>query len=103
MPPPLKRTIEALKDEFLYVRIFAAGALGSIGLKARSALEALRAAADDPALRDEAAWALGRIAGGKSGEPVGSHPVPAPFVARLKKADEMHQKNALEREKEMAR
>ena len=55
--------IEALKDEFLYVRIFAAGALGSIGPKAQSAREALRAAANDPTLRDEAEWALSRIAG----------------------------------------
>jgi HEAT repeat protein/outer membrane protein assembly factor BamB len=55
--------IEALEDEFLYVRIFAAGALGSIGPKAQSAREALRAAASDPALRDEAEWALSRIAG----------------------------------------
>jgi feruloyl esterase len=61
--------IEALEDEFLYVRIFAAGALGSIGPKAQSAREALRAAADDPALRDEAEWALSRIAGIKSAEP----------------------------------
>ena len=58
--PPL---IEALEDEFLYVRIFAAGALGSIGPKAEPAREALRAAADDPRLRDEAEWALSRIAG----------------------------------------
>ena len=62
--------IEALEDEFLYVRIFAAGALGSIGPKAQSAREALRAAANDPALRNEAEWALSRIAGVKSGEPV---------------------------------
>jgi outer membrane protein assembly factor BamB len=55
--------IEALKDEFLYVRILAAGALGSIGPKAQSAQEALRAAANDPTLRNEAEWALGRIAG----------------------------------------
>ena len=55
--------IEALKDEFLYVRIFAAGALGSIGPKAQSAREALRAAANDPTLRNEAEWALSRIAG----------------------------------------
>ena len=73
--------IEALEDEFLYVRIFAAGALGSIGPKAQSAREALRAAANDPALRDEAEWALSRIAGVKSGEPVASHVVPAPSVA----------------------
>ena len=55
--------IEALEDEFLYVRIFAAGALGSIGPKAQSAREALRAAANDPRLRNEAEWALSRIAG----------------------------------------
>ena len=55
--------IEALKDEFLYVRIFAAGALGSIGPKAQSAREALKAAANDPAMRHEAEWALNRIAG----------------------------------------
>jgi outer membrane protein assembly factor BamB len=55
--------IEALEDEYLYVRIFAAGALGSIGPKAQSAREALRAAAHDPALRNEAEWALSRIAG----------------------------------------
>jgi outer membrane protein assembly factor BamB/HEAT repeat protein len=55
--------IEALKDEFLYVRIFAAGALGSIGPEAQSAREALRAAANDPTLRNETEWALSRIAG----------------------------------------
>ena len=55
--------IDALEDDYLYVRIFAAGALGSIGPKAQSAREALRAAAHDPALRDEAEWALSRIAG----------------------------------------
>ena len=55
--------IEALKDEFLYVRIFAAGALGSIGLKSQSVRDALRAAANDPTLRDEAEWALRRIEG----------------------------------------
>ena len=73
--------IEALQDEFLYVRIFAAGALGSIGPKAQSAREALSAAAKDPALRTEAEWALSRIAGVKSGEPVAPHLVPAPSVA----------------------
>src|SRR3954454_25396940 len=73
--------IKALKDEFLYVRIFAAGALGSIGPKAQSAREALRAATNDPALRNEAEWALSRIAGVKSAEPVASHVVPAPSVA----------------------
>ncbi|MCM3879677.1 MAG: HEAT repeat domain-containing protein [Vicinamibacterales bacterium] len=70
--------IDALEDEFLYVRIFAAGALGSIGPMAQSAREALRAAAGDPALRDEAEWALRRIDGIKSGAPVASHVVPAP-------------------------
>ena len=73
--------IEALKDEFLYVRIFAAGALGSIGPKAQAAREALRAAANDPALRNEAEWALNRIAGVVSGEPVVSPVGPAPSVA----------------------
>jgi outer membrane protein assembly factor BamB len=64
--------IEALQDEFLYVRIFAAGALGSIGPKAQPARAALKAAADDPALRDEAEWALRRIAGITSAAPVAS-------------------------------
>jgi len=65
--------IEALQDEFLYVRICAAGALGSLGLKAPTAqpvVEALRAAAKDPSLRNEAEWALNRIAGVESGEAV---------------------------------
>ncbi len=61
--PAVPQLIAALKDDFLYVRIFAAGALGSIGPKARSAREALRTAAGDPALRDEAEWALRRIGG----------------------------------------
>jgi HEAT repeat protein/outer membrane protein assembly factor BamB len=73
--------IEALKDEFLYVRIFAAGALGSIGPKVQTAREALKAAANDPALRNEAEWALNRIAGVESGEPVVSPLVPAPSFA----------------------
>ena len=73
--------IEALKDEFLYVRICAAGALGSLGPKAQMAREALRLAANDPALRDEAEWALNRIAGVESREPVVSPAVPAPSVA----------------------
>ena len=73
--------IEALKDEFLYVRICAAGALGSIGPKAQTASEALRAAAKDPTMRYEAEWALNRIAGVESGEPVVSPVVPSPSVA----------------------
>jgi outer membrane protein assembly factor BamB len=73
--------IEALKDEFLYVRICAAGALGSLGPKAITAREALRAAANDPSMRDEAEWALNRIAGVESEEPVVSPVVPAPSVA----------------------
>ncbi len=73
--------IEALKDEFLYVRICAAGALGSLGPKAQTAREALRAAAHDPTMRDEALWALNRIAGVASGEPVVSPVVQAPSVA----------------------
>ena len=70
--------IEALQDEFLYVRICAAGALGSFGPKAQMAREALRAAANDPALRDEAEWALNRIAGVDSREPIVSPVVPVP-------------------------
>ncbi len=85
--------IEALEDEFLYVRIFAAGALGSIGPKAQSAREALRAAANDPILRNEAEWALSRIAGVKSGEPVASHVVPAPSVALQLPATVVHTGN----------
>jgi outer membrane protein assembly factor BamB/HEAT repeat protein len=73
--------IEALKDEFLYVRICAAGALGSLGPKAQSARDALRAAASDPTMRDEAEWALDRIAGVEPGRPVISPVVPAPSVA----------------------
>jgi outer membrane protein assembly factor BamB/HEAT repeat protein len=73
--------IDALEDEFLYVRIFAAGALGSIGPKAQTAREALRAAANDPTLRSEAEWALNRIAGVESGEPVDSPLVPASSIA----------------------
>ena len=72
--------IEALTDEFLYVRIFAAGALGSIGPRAQTAREALRAAANDPALRGEAEWALNRIAGIEPGEPVVTPLAPAPSV-----------------------
>ena len=75
------KLIVALEDEFLYVRIFAAGALGSIGPKALPAREALKAAADDPALRSEAEWALSRIAGAKPGEPLASRVAPAPPVA----------------------
>jgi len=73
--------IEALDDEFLYVRIFAAGALGSIGPKAQTAREALTAAASDPGLRDEAEWALSRIAGVKSGGLLTSNVVSASSVA----------------------
>jgi outer membrane protein assembly factor BamB/HEAT repeat protein len=73
--------IKALKDEFIYVRIFAAGALGSIGPKAQTAREALRAAANDPTLRNEAEWALNRIAGVESREPVVSPLVTAHSVA----------------------
>ncbi len=72
--------IEALQDEFLYVRICAAGALGSHGPKAHTAREALRLAANDPALRSEAEWALNRIAGVESGAPIGSPVVPVPSV-----------------------
>src|SRR6185436_5213295 len=77
----LPQLIEALKDEFLYVRICAAGALGSIGPKAQAARESLRAAANDPTMRDEAEWALNRIAGVESPAPVVSPAGPAPPVA----------------------
>ncbi len=73
--------IKALKDEFLYVRICAAGALGSIGPKAQSAREALKAAATDPALRNEAEWALNRIAGIETEKPAASSPVATRSVA----------------------
>ena len=72
--------IEALKDEFLYVRICAATALGSIGPKAQRAREALRASANDPALRNQAEWALNRIAGIEPGKPGVSPQVPGPSV-----------------------
>jgi outer membrane protein assembly factor BamB/HEAT repeat protein len=75
------RLIDALDDEFLYVRIFAAGALGSIGPKARVAREALKTAARDPAVRDEAEWAIRRISGVKAAAPVAAPPVPAPSFA----------------------
>ena len=74
--------IDALDDEFLYVRIFAAGALGSIGPKAQSARDALKAAAaNDSTLRDEVEWALSRISGATSGEPVMSRVLPTLSVA----------------------
>ena len=72
--------IEALKDEFLYVRICAVEALGSIGPKARTAREALKASANDPALRHQVEWALNRIAGIESGKPSISTNVPGAFV-----------------------
>jgi outer membrane protein assembly factor BamB/HEAT repeat protein len=77
--PAVPQLIEALHDEFLYVRIFAAGALGSIGPKAQAAEAALREAAKDPALRDEAEWALSRITG-KKPEPVAVPPFNAPVI-----------------------
>jgi outer membrane protein assembly factor BamB/HEAT repeat protein len=75
------RLIEALDDEFLYVRIFAAGALGSMGPKAQAAREALRAAANDPALRDDAQWALNRIAGVEADDPIDPRMAAASSVA----------------------
>ncbi|HVJ27575.1 MAG TPA: HEAT repeat domain-containing protein [Vicinamibacterales bacterium] len=75
--PAVPQLIELLNDEFLYVRIFAAGALGSIGSKALPAREALRAAAQDPAVRSEAEWALRRIAGVRLEEPLASPVLPA--------------------------
>jgi outer membrane protein assembly factor BamB len=72
--------IEALKDEFLYVRICAAEALGSMGPKAHTAREALLASANEPALREQAEWALNRIAGIESGKPVVAPNFPEPSV-----------------------
>ena len=72
--------IEALKDEFLYVRICAAGALGSIGPKAQTAREALIASANDPALREQAEWALNRIAGIEALKPAVPPHLPEPSV-----------------------
>jgi outer membrane protein assembly factor BamB len=72
--------IKALKDEFLYVRICAAGALGSIGPKAQTAREALQVAANDPALRNQAEWALKRIAGMDLVKPVVSSDLPGASV-----------------------
>lgn len=72
---------EALKDKFLYVRICAAEALGSIGPKALSAREALRASANEPALRVQAEWALNRIAGVESGKSSVSPDVALPSVS----------------------
>ena len=72
--------IEALTDEFLYVRIFAAGALGSIGPKAAAARAALGEAAKDPALRDEAEWALSRITGAPSKATTRAATAPAPSL-----------------------
>ena len=74
--PAVPQLIKALKDEFLYVRICAAEALGSIGPKAQTAREALRASANDPALRNQAEWALNRIAGIESSNAVVSPDVP---------------------------
>ena len=78
--------IEALTDEFLYVRICAAEALGSIGPKAHTAREALLASAKDPALREQAEWALNRIAGIESGKPVVAPDLPelsVPLQSRM--------------------
>jgi outer membrane protein assembly factor BamB/HEAT repeat protein len=85
--------IEALEDEFLYVRIFAAGALGSIRPDSQAVRDALTAAAHDPTLRHEAEWALRRITGVKSGEPVSAHVVPAPSAAPPLQAPAVHTAN----------
>ncbi len=73
--------IDALKDHFLYVRICAARALGSIGPQAQTAREALVEAARDPAVRGQAEWALNRIAGIESEQPVISSRAPGPSVS----------------------
>ncbi len=59
--PAVPDLLEALKDEFLYVRICAASALGNIGSSTEAVLVALKAAANDPAMRTEAEWALHQI------------------------------------------
>ena len=79
--------IEALKDEFLYVRICAAEALGSIGPKAQKAREALKASANDPAVRYQAEWALNRIDGVESETSVVSSHVAAPLAASQSQMD----------------
>src|SRR4029434_6282813 len=73
--------MEARKNECLYVRICAAEALGSIGPKAQTAREALRASANDPALRSQAEWALNRIAGIEAEKPVDLVHVPGLSVS----------------------
>jgi outer membrane protein assembly factor BamB/HEAT repeat protein len=73
--------IEALKDEFLYVRLCAAEALGNIGSEAKMAREPLSVAAEDPALHDQAEWALNRIAGVDPGKAAIVTPFPATPVA----------------------
>jgi outer membrane protein assembly factor BamB len=74
--PAVPQLIEALKDKFLYVRICAVEALGSIGPGAHTARDALKASANDPALRIQVEWALNRIAGIESGKTVVSSHVP---------------------------
>lgn len=73
--------IEALQDKFLYVRICAVEALGSIGPKAHAARDALKASANEPALRNQVQWALSRIAGSESGKTVASSNVASLSVA----------------------
>ena len=73
--------IEALKDQFLYVRICAVEALGSIGPQAQKAREALKATANDPAVRIQAEWALSRIAGIESEKPISSHGAFRPSIS----------------------
>ena len=74
--PAVPDLMEALKDEFLYVRICAAGALGSIGSKTEAVLVALKAAANDPAMRSEAEWALHQITGATPGANSASSALP---------------------------
>ena len=79
--PSVPDLIQALKDEFLYVRICAAGALGSIGSKTEAVLAALKAAANDPALRSEAEWALHQLTGAAPGASSASSEVPGKSAA----------------------
>ena len=88
--------VDALADEFLYVRIFAARALGSIRPTASSVKDrvkdALTEAANDPALRVEAEWALSQIAGVTTLESPASY-APANSVAPSLPATVVHTGN----------
>jgi len=79
--PAVPQLTDALNDEFLYVRICAARALGTIGPKAQRAVQALTLAAREPTLRNQAEWALNRIAGVESNDNLVSPPERAAAVS----------------------